>query len=244
MNEKELRRLINEVTAEIIAESQIDSGDEWYSDEHETVGDRKFADSQANAGSDADNDGSSDADELRAIAKAMDAQKTDSREVQNSLDAISANEVEGKLSFDDWVARNGGQDAFGPDDNAYDIWLRYSNPERYDDDSDEWYEQRHMDDQDAWLEKDDKQDLIDKHFGPDAEGGVFTDDEDELLSNYMQESKSFTFDKFMKDINGREDKIEQHKKELTENEGDTDARLKQRLYQEDWRNSVRFKENK
>jgi hypothetical protein len=244
MNEKELRQLINEVTAEIIAESQTNSEDEWYSDEHETLGDRKFADRQANAGSDADNDGSSDADELRAIAKAMDAQKTDSREVQNSLDAISANEVEGKLSFDDWVDANGGQDAFGPDDNAYDAWLRYSNPERYDDDSDEWYEQRHMDDQDAWLEKDDKQDLIDKHFSADAEGGVFTDDEDELLSNYMQESKSFTFDKFMKDINGREDKIELHKKELTENEGDTNARLKQKLYQEDWRNSVSVKRDK
>ena len=242
MNEKELRRLINEVTAEIIAESQINSGDEWYSDEHESLGDRKFADRQANSGSDADNDGTSDADELRAIAKAMDAQKTDSREVQNSLDAISANEVEGKLSFDDWVDANGGQDAFGPDDNAYDAWLRYSNPERYDDDSDEWYEQRHMDDQDLGL--DPKQALLNKHFSADAEGGVFTDDEDELYSNYMQESKGFTFDKFMKDINGREDKIAQHKKELTENDGDSYARTKQRLYQEDWRNSVKFKGDK
>ena len=34
------------------------------------------------------------------------------------------------------------------------------------------------------------------------------------------------------------------KKELTENEGDTNARLKQKLYQEDWRNSVKFKGNK
>jgi hypothetical protein len=48
----------------------------------------------------------------------------------------------------------------------------------------------------------------------------------------------------MKDINSREDKIEQHKIELTENDGDTNARLKQKLYQEDWRNSVKFKENK
>jgi len=241
MNEKELRQLINEVTAEIIAESQIISGDEWYSDEHETLGDRKFADSQAFAGSDADNDGTSNADELRAIANAMDDQKVDSREAQNSLDAISANEVEGKLSFDEWVDENGGQDAFGPNDNAYDLWLSYVNPEGHDDDNNDWYEQRHMDDQDLGL--DPKQALLDKHFSPDAEGGVFSDEEDELYGMYA-ESKEFTFDKFMKDINDREDKIEQHKKELTENEGDTNARLKQRLYQEDWRNSVKFKGNK
>jgi hypothetical protein len=61
---------------------------------------------------------------------------------------------------------------------------------------------------------------------------------------FFAESKEFTFDKFMTDINGREDKIEQRKIELTENEGDTNARLKQRLYQEDWRNSVKLKGNK
>jgi hypothetical protein len=213
MNEKELRQLINEVTAEIIAEA------------------------------DSDMDGMSDADELRAIADDMDGQRgIDDQEVQNSRDAISANEVEGKLSFDEWVLENGGEEAFGPNDNAYDKWLAYVNPGSYDDDNDDWYEQRHMDDQDLGL--DPKQALLDKHFSADAEGGAFTDDEDELLSNYMQESKSFTFDKFMKDINSREDKIEQHKIELTENDGDTNARLKQKLYQEDWRNSVKFKENK
>lgn len=246
MNEKELRQLINEVTAEIIAESQTNSEDEWYSDEHETLGDRKFANRQADADSDAD--GTSDADELIAIANTMKTTKprsrTDDQEVQNSLDAISANEVEGKLSFDDWVEANGGQDAFGPNDNAYDAWLKYVHPERYDDDNNDWYEQRHIDDQDMWHKEDPKQALIDKHFGPDAEGGVFSDDDDELLANYMQESKTFTFDKFMKDINGREDKIEQHKKELTENDGDTEARLKQKLYQEDWRNSVSVKRDK
>ena len=213
MNEKELRQLINEVTAEIIAEA------------------------------DSDGDGTSNADELRSIADAMDSKsETDDQEVQNSLDAISANEVEGKLSFDEWVDANGGQDAFGPNDNAYDIWLKYVHPERYETAND-WYEQRHMDDQDMWHKEDPKQALIDKHFGPDAEGGVFSDDDDELYGMY-HESKEFTFDKFMKDINSREDKIAQHKKELTENEGDTNARLKQKLYQEDWRNSVKFKGNK
>ena len=118
MNEKELRQLINEVTAEIIAEA------------------------------DSDGDGTSNADELRSIADAMDSKsETDDQEVQNSLDAISANEVEGKLSFDEWVDANGGQDAFGPNDNAYDIWLKYVHPERYETAND-WYEQRHMDDQD------------------------------------------------------------------------------------------------
>jgi hypothetical protein len=74
-------------------------------------------------------------------------------------------------------------------------------------------------------------------------GGVWSDDKD-YEAGFMRESKEFTFDKFMKDINEREDKIEQHKIELTENDGDTNARLKQRLYQEDWRNSVKFKGNK
>jgi hypothetical protein len=208
MNEKELRNLINEVTAEIIAES------------------------------DADMDGTSDADELRAIAAAMDDTHTgDEQEVQNSLDAISANEVEGKLSFDEWVEENGGEEAFGPTDNAYDAWLIYVNPEKYDDNV--HLEDRHMDDQDQWYD-DETQAFIDKRLGPDAEGGVWTDDE---LERYA-ESKEFTFDKFMKDINEREDKIEQHKIELTENDGDTNARLRQKLYQEDWRNSVKFKGNK
>jgi hypothetical protein len=81
--------------------------------------------------------------------------------------------------------------------------------------------------------------LFDKY----QSGGLESDDDDERRW-YISESKEFTFDKFMKDINCREDKIEQHKKELTENEGDTNARLKQKLYQEDWRNSVKLKGNK
>lgn len=166
----------------------------------------------------------------------------DPHEQQLSQDAIAANKPEGKLSFEDWVEENGGPEAFGPDDNAYDIWLRYAQPEKYETAND-WYEQRHIDDQDMWHPEDKKQELIDKHMGSDSEGGVLTDEEDELLGTY-RESKEFTFDKFMKDINGREEKIAQYKKELTENEGDTNARLRQKLYQEDWRNSVKFKGNK
>ena len=75
------------------------------------------------------------------------------------------------------------------------------------------------------------------------EAGVWSDKRD-YEAGFMSESKEFTFDKFIKDINEREDKIEQHKIELTENDGDTNARLKQRLYQEDWRNSVKLKGNK
>jgi hypothetical protein len=218
MNEKELKDIINEITAEIFAESPIDPGDGEFTEEEGLL-----------------------MQQLSDDAVEEESLENDDREEQNSFDAISDNEVEGKLSFDEWVEVNGGHDAFGPNDNAYDIWLRYSNPERYDDDNNDWYEQRHINDQDMWQPEDDKQNLLDKHFSSDAEGGVLTDDEDELLSNYMQESKEFAFDKFMKDINGREDKIAQHKKELTENEGDSNARLKQKLYQEDWRNSVKFK---
>ena len=184
MNEKELRKLINEVAAEIVAEA------------------------------DADMDGTSDADELRAIADAMGTPKTDSQEVQNSLDAISANEVGGKLSFDEWVEEQGGKDSFDSLTNVYDAWLTYVNPERY--------------------------------------GNVFDDEDPDTYNSdmispeeaVMYESAEFTFDKFMQDINGREDKISQHKKELTENDGDSYARTVQKLYQEDWRNSVKFKGKK
>tara|TARA_R110001599_G_scaffold21341_3_gene80076 strand:+ start:1979 stop:2533 length:555 start_codon:yes stop_codon:yes gene_type:complete len=184
MNEKELRKLINEVAAEIVAEA------------------------------DADMDGTSDADELRAIADAMGTPKTDSQEVQNSLDAISANEVGGKLSFDEWVEGQGGKDSFDSLTNVYDAWLAYVNPERY--------------------------------------GNVFDDEDPDTYNSdmvspeeaVMYESAEFTFDKFMQDINGREDKISQHKKELTENDGDSYARTVQKLYQEDWRNSVKFKGKK
>ena len=81
--------------------------------------------------------------------------------------------------------------------------------------------------------------LVDQYNGP----GLESDDDDERRWN-MSESKGFSFDKFMKDINGREDKITQHKKELTENDGDGYTRTVQKLYQEDWRNSTKFKRNK
>ena len=54
MNEKELRQLINEVTAEIIAEA------------------------------DSDGDGTSNADELRSIADAMDS-KSETDEIQRGV---------------------------------------------------------------------------------------------------------------------------------------------------------------
>jgi len=188
MNEKELRKLINEVAAEIVAES------------------------------DADGDGTTDAAELRSIADEMDSGTTDSSEMQNSLDAISANEADGKFSFDEWVEWHGGKDAFDSITNVYDAWLAYVNPERYDDNF-----QKEDSDIDPADEYEDSQ-------------------EDEIFS--MNESNAFTFDKFMKDINGREDKITQNKKELTENNGDSYARTVQKLYQEDWRNSVKMKGKK
>lgn len=175
---------------------------------------------QTNAGPDADMDGTSDADELRAIADVMDGSSNDAElraiaDMKSSFDSISDNEVGGKLSFYDWVEAQGGKDSFDSLTNVYDAWLAYVNPERY--------------------------------------GNVFDDeDPDRSYDNdmvipeeaVMYESAEFTFDKFMQDINGREDKISQHKKELTENDGDSYARTVQKLYQEDWRNSVKFKGKK
>ena len=61
------------------------------------------------------------------------------------------------------------------------------------------------------------------------------------LDEELSESKEFEFDKFIKDIKKREENISNRKTELTENDGDSMLRLKQKLYQEDWRNSVKFK---
>ena len=251
MNEKELRRLINEVTAEIIAESQINSGDKWYSGEHETLGDRKFADRQANAGSDADNDGTSDADELRAIADMMDAEKAgasaqydhlstgyeddrldqDEAELEDYPQATHFSDDPGNAEFEEWsravVTAMDNEMIAHPKDIP---WLE---------DIEGNAELALIDEWKAGTSPEEYASLFDQYNA----GGLESDDDDERRWN-MSESKGFTFDKFMKDINGREDKIAQHKKELTENDGDSYARTKQRLYQEDWRNSVKFKGDK
>jgi len=104
----------------------------------------------------------------------------DEAEMQNSRDAIAANERPGKMTFEEWLA-----DETKSDD--YDDWLSHAQPERY--------------------------------------GNV---------------NESFQFDKFMKNIGTREEKIAQHKKELTESEDVNNKRTLQKLYQEDWRNSVSY----
>ena len=212
MNEKELRNLINEVAAEIIAESPINPGDGEFTEEEGLL-----------------------LQQLSDDAVEEESLENDDQEMQNSLDAISANEVEGKLSFNSWLQhvldasstmmrQEDIEDGFDPVTGEqimpYDAWLKGADPAIY---------AQSIDLPGAGDERSD--DFLDR-FG------------DRIHDDMLAESKEFTFDKFMTDINGREDKIEQHKKELTENEGDTNARLKQRLYQEDWRNSVKFKGNK
>lgn len=206
--------MINEITAEILAESSVEPGDGKFTEEESQL-----------------------LQQLATDAASEESLEGDDQEMQNSLDAISANEVEGKLSFDDWqqhVLRasstmanqedieDGYDDVTGEQIMPYDAWLKDMDPAIY---------AQSIDLPGAGSEASD--DFLDRY------GDRIADD-----SGMLAESKEFTFDKFMKDINSREDKIEQYKKELTENEGDANARLKQKLYQEDWRNSVRIKGNK
>ena len=165
MNEKELRNLINEVAAEIIAESPINPGDGEFTEEEGLL-----------------------LQQLSDDAVEEESLENDDQEMQNSLDAISANEVEGKLSFNAWlqhvadvsttmhaVSDVGDSSHFGM---PYDAWYEGVDAEEY-------------------------------ALSIDA-AGVWSDKKD-YEAGFMRESKEFTFDKFMTDINGREDKIEQHK---------------------------------
>jgi hypothetical protein len=202
MNEKELRRLINEITTEIIVESQINPGDGEFTEEEGRLL-QQLSDDAAEEESLEDDDHKAthfsdhpENDEYMAWAN-------DAAVLMNDPKITQAKDIPNFT------------DAYGdPELNSWDEYKRGTSSKEY-------------------------ASLVDQY----QSGGVWSDKRD-YEAGFMSESKEFTFDKFMKDINSREDKIEQHKKELTENEGDTNARLKQKLYQEDWRNSVKFKGNK
>ena len=203
MNEKELRNIIDEITAEVLAESSIDPA--WVD-----PGDGEFTEEEAQL-----------LQQLSADAAKEESLEGDDAEEKNSRDAILANETDGKLSFDNWsslvVSASTSMNAVEDIEDSsvfgmpYDAWLNDVDPGEYAMSIDE--------------------------------AGVWSDERD-YNAGFFRESKEFTFDKFMKDINSREEKISQNKKELTENDGDANARLRQKLYQEDWRNSVKFRGNK
>jgi hypothetical protein len=208
MNEKELRQLINEVTAEIIAESPINPGDGKFTEEESSL----LQQLQADAAADVTSYSSSTQSELDRLIKVyektgdpadLSAAETFEDENQNQLhqspldmsNAVSTSKD--KMTFDEWLEDPKQSD-------SYDDWWTYVN-----EDDNDWYEQRHMDDQDLGLP--------------------------------VQES--FQFEKFIKDINSREDKIAQHKEELSNSEDNDKKRELQKLYQEDWRNSTTFRGN-
>jgi len=153
-------------------------------------------------------------------------------EVQNSQDAIEANEQPGKMTFDEWIDHMGGPSAFAPEENAYDLWLDYSHPSRDPEGgldsnaaNDDWHD-------------DDHETLADKKFADREAYEEYDEDQEIFDASFM--SESFQFDKFIKDISIREEKIMQHKKELTENPDEDNKRERQKLYQEKWQNSVKF----
>jgi hypothetical protein len=201
MNEKELRQLINEVAAEIIAESPINPGDDSVPFDHQGEGyendrlDREEAEledyPQATHFSDDPGNDAFMAWSTAAAGLMKDSKITQAEDIPWFTDAYGNAEL-----------------------SPYDEYKLGTTPKEY------------------------------AHLVDEYKPAHVRSEEKDFNTVFKNESKEFTFDKFVKDINSREDKIEQHKIELTENDGDTNARLKQRLYQEDWRNSVKLKRNK
>jgi hypothetical protein len=256
MNEKELRKLINEVTAEIIAEADADDdgidaaglpldGDDDDAEDYpqsthfsNDTGDDAFMAWSTAAASSMKDEKITQAKDIpwftdtfgnAELSPYDEYKKGTTPEEYASLIDRHQSVGKDKLSYDDWVQRvlaasskmtdaNDIEDGFDPDTGEQikpdDAWLKGADPTIYAQSVDE--------------------------LAPGDEGH----DAEYYERGFFAESKEFTFDKFMKDVNSREDKIEQRKKELTENEGDTNARLKQKRYQEDWRNSTRLKGNK
>jgi hypothetical protein len=217
MNEKELRNLINEVTAEIIAESPINPGDGEFTEEEGLL--------LQQLSDDAVEEESLEDDDRKATHYSNHPENDEFMAWANKAASTMASEK---------IMKAEDIPVYGGDLNALDHFKQGTSSEEY---------ARLAN---IRIDADETQAFLDKRFGPNAEGGPWTEEEDERWGGQfdLDESKEFTFDKFMKDVNNREDKIKQHKKELTENEGDANARLKQRLYQEDWRNSVKLKGNK
>jgi hypothetical protein len=256
MNEKELRKLINEVTAEIIAEADADDdgidaaglpldGDDDDAEDYpqsthfsNDTGDDAFMAWSTAAASSMKDEKITQAKDIpwftdtfgnAELSPYDEYKKGTTPEEYASLIDRHQSVGKDKLSYDDWVQRvlaasskmtdaNDIEDGFDPDTGEQikpdDAWLKGADPTIYAQSVDE--------------------------LAPGDEGH----DDEYYERGFFAESKEFTFDKFMTDINGREDKIAQHKKELTENDGDSYARTKQRLYQEDWRNSAKFKGSK
>jgi hypothetical protein len=228
MNEKELRDIINEITAEIIAESSINPGDGEFTEEEGLLL-QQLSDDAVEEES-LENDDSVPFDH-QGEGYENDRLDQDEAELEDNQQSTHFSDDPGNDEFMSWSTSAASSmkdskitrsedipsftDAYGDAElSPYDEYKKGTSPEEY-------------------------ARLVDEY----QDGGVWTDKED-FDAGFMSESKEFTFDKFMKDINDREDKIEKNKKELTENDGDTSARLKQKLYQEDWRNSVKFKGNK
>lgn len=202
MNEKELRNIIDEITAEVIAESQINPGDgEFTEDEGLLL--QKLSD-------DAVEEESLEDDDQKATHFSDHPEDDQFMVWANTAAALMSDpKITKAQDIPNFT------DAYGdPELNSWDEYKRGTAPEEY-------------------------ARLVDQYQA----GGVWSDDDD-YEAGFYRESKEFSFDKFMKDINNRENKIAQHKKELTENDGDASARLRQKLYQEDWRNSVKIKGSK